>query len=240
MNAGARTEGMRALPSVGWSLTQSPPRVFDVRAGVCVCLCACVPACAGAVPPRSAVATTTSRAAGESFPIAAKRFDVQFCAGINVIARSEGMSALPSVCRSLTQSPPRVFDVGPGVCVCLCACVLACAGTVSPRSPVAGPTRQATCESPPIAAKHLDVLFCAGVTAVARTEGVRRWVGPSRSRRHACLTSVPASMSACVRTCLRARAQCRHGRRWLLQHREQRVSPFPPRRSVLTFCFAPG
>ena len=58
-------------------------------------------------------------------PIAAKRIDLLFCAGVNVVALTEGVRALPSVGRSLTQSPPRVFDVGVGVCACLCvhACV---------------------------------------------------------------------------------------------------------------------
>jgi hypothetical protein len=44
VSAVARTEGMCALPSVGRSLMQSLPRVFDVGAGVCVC-CVCVRAC---------------------------------------------------------------------------------------------------------------------------------------------------------------------------------------------------
>jgi hypothetical protein len=61
---------LRALPLVGRS---PPPR----RRGDCVCLCPCVSACAGAVPPRSAVAHTTSRTARESpSPIAAKSVDV--------------------------------------------------------------------------------------------------------------------------------------------------------------------
>ena len=44
MNVVERTEGVRAPPSVGRSLKLSPKRVFDVSAGVCVCLCvhACV------------------------------------------------------------------------------------------------------------------------------------------------------------------------------------------------------
>ncbi len=45
MNVVVLTEGVRAPPSVGRFLTQSPPRVYDVGAGVCVCLCACVRAC---------------------------------------------------------------------------------------------------------------------------------------------------------------------------------------------------
>ena len=67
----------------------------------------------------------------------AKRVGVLFCAGVNVVARTEGVRSLPSVGRSLTQSPPRMFDVGAGVCVCLCACVPACAGAVTPQSAVA-------------------------------------------------------------------------------------------------------
>jgi hypothetical protein len=52
--------------------------------------------------------------------IAAKRVDVLFCTGVNVVVRTEGVRALPWVGRPLTQSPPRVFDVGTGVCACLC------------------------------------------------------------------------------------------------------------------------
>ena len=58
--------------------------------------------------------------------MAVKRVDVLFCAGVNVVVRTEGVRALPSVGRPLTQSPPRVCDVGAGVCVCLC--VPACLG----------------------------------------------------------------------------------------------------------------
>ncbi len=48
LNAVVHTEGVRALPSVGRSLMRSPQRVFDVGAGVCVCIpaCVCVRACA--------------------------------------------------------------------------------------------------------------------------------------------------------------------------------------------------
>ena len=125
--------------AVSLSLTLSPPRVFDNGAGVCVCLSACMRACAGAVGPRSAVATKTRRRERES-PPSAKRVDVSFCAGVNVVARTEDVHALPSVGRSLTQSPPRVFDVGAGVCVCLCACMRACAGAAEPRLAVATKT----------------------------------------------------------------------------------------------------
>ena len=34
--------------------------------------------------------------------------------------------------------------------------------------------------------KRFDLLFCAGVKSVARPEGVRRGVGPSRSLHYAC------------------------------------------------------
>ena len=131
-----RTVGLRALPSVGRSLTQSPPRVFDVGAGVCVCLCvrACLRARAQLRHGRRWLRKHGERLV--SPPIVAKLVDV-------LVARTEGVRTLPSVGRSLTQSPPRVFDVGAGVCVCLCVCA-----------------------------------------------------------------------------CLRARAQFRHGRRWLEQHRE--------------------
>jgi hypothetical protein len=45
-----------------------------------------------------------------------------------------------AVSLSLTLSPPRVFDNGAGVCVCLCACMHACAGAAMPRSEVATTT----------------------------------------------------------------------------------------------------
>jgi hypothetical protein len=54
VNVVACTEGVCALTSVGRSLTLLPPREFDVVGGVC--LCACMPACAGAEAPRSTVA----------------------------------------------------------------------------------------------------------------------------------------------------------------------------------------
>ncbi len=159
---------------------------------------------------------------------------------MNFVACTEGVRALPLVGRSLALSPPSVLDNGAGVCVCLCACLPACAGAVTPRSAVAGTTLRATRESP-ILAKRVDVLFCAGVNVVARTQSVRALPSVGRfltqCRCHACLTSAPASASACVRACLRARAQLRDGRRWGRQHGEGKVSP-PSRRSVLSFCFA--
>ncbi len=45
-----------------------------------------------------------------------------FCAGVNAVSRTEDVRTLPSLGRSLTLSPPRVFDVGASVCICLCAC----------------------------------------------------------------------------------------------------------------------
>jgi hypothetical protein len=112
---------------------------------------------------QSAVAPPTRRTTGASPSIAAKRVDELFCAGANVVARTEVVRVLPSVGRSLAQSPPRVFDCSAGVYVCLC-----------------------------------------------------------------------------VRACLRARAQLRHGWRWLHQQGELLVSPLPSRRSVSTNCFPPG
>ena len=109
VNVVACAEGVRALPSVARSLTLSPPYVFDNGAGVCVCLCAFTPACAGAVTPRSPVATKTRRREGES-PILAKRVDVLCCAGVNAVACIQGVRALPSVGRVLALSPPRVFS----------------------------------------------------------------------------------------------------------------------------------
>ena len=150
VNVVACTEGVRALPSLARSPTLSLPRVFDSGAGVCVCLCAFMPACAGAVAPRSAVATPTPRREGES-PILATRVDVLCCAAVNVVARTESTRALPSVARSLTLSPPRVFDNGAGVCVCLCAFMPACACAVTPRSAVAPTTSRAASESPILA-----------------------------------------------------------------------------------------
>ena len=104
--------------------------------------------------------------------------------------------------------------------------------------------------SPPsIVAKRVDVLFCAGVSAVARTEGVRTEgvralpsVGQSLTQSPPRVFDVGAGVCVClcVRACLRVRAQLRHGRRWLRKLGEQPVSPPPSRRSVSTYCFAPG
>jgi hypothetical protein len=74
--------------------------------------------------------------------------------------------------------------------------------------------------------------LCAGVTAVAGIER-RRLL----HRHHACLTPACESGSACVRACLRAWAQLRHGRRGPRQHGERLVSP-PYRGDAgrLSFC----
>jgi hypothetical protein len=67
----------------------------------------------------------------------------------------------------------------------------------------------------------------------------RRCVSPSRCRHHACLTSAPAFVSACVCECLRARAQLRHGRRWLRKHGERLVSaPIASKRVDFFICAA--
>ncbi len=41
---------------------------------------------------------------------ACRRSDLPLCAGMNAVSRTEGVRALPSVRRSLAQSPPRVFS----------------------------------------------------------------------------------------------------------------------------------
>ena len=194
----------RACAVVGGSAPHavSPSSVFDVGGGVCVCLCVCMPACAGAVTPRSAVAKPTPRAApraaGECPPIATMRAAVCFARG--ECRRTRSGRACAAVGGSVLHavSPPHVFDVGAGVCVCLCACM---------------PTSQAKRESP-IAAKIKTCcrFICIGVSVVARTERVclhsRRFVGPSRSRRHACLPWAPASASTfvCAHACVRGRS----------------------------------
>ena len=70
-----------------------------------------------------------------------------FCAGVNAVARTEGVRALPSVGQSLTQSPSRVFDVGAGVWVCLCvrACLRVRAKPSVGRSLTLSPQRVCVC-----------------------------------------------------------------------------------------------
>ncbi len=113
------TDGVRATLSAGWSVMMSPPRVFHVC--VCVCLCACMPACAGAVTPRSAVAPETRPAAGE-FPLS-RQSDLTFVLRwVNVVADADVIRSpgVPSgVGRPQTLSPPLVFDVVAGACICV-------------------------------------------------------------------------------------------------------------------------
>ena len=120
------------------------------------------------------------------------------------------------------------------------ACTLTLA---TPRSAVAHPTRRRESEFP-CRGEACCRLFCGRVNAVACTEGVCALPSVGRSltarHRHACLMSAPASASACVRACLPARAQCRHGRWWLLKHRERRVScpPYRGKACCRVFCAA--
>ena len=113
-------------------LTLSPPLVFDVGAGVCDCLCARMPARAGAVTPRSAVAPKTRRAASGSHH-RGKAGSIFFCVAVKVIVGSEGCiangggSAPHTVATTCFTSPPLVFDVCAGVCDCLCARMPVCA-----------------------------------------------------------------------------------------------------------------
>ena len=89
-----------------------------------------------------------------------------FCAWLNVVAGADVVRAPQLVGRSHTLSPPLVFDV----CVfCLCADMLACAGTVLQRSPVAPETRQAACESH--CGEACWLLFCAAFKVLVCDEG---------------------------------------------------------------------
>ncbi len=164
------------------------------------------------MPLRSAVAKKTPQATGECPPSRRSVSTHCFAPG-NAVARTEGVRALPSVGRSLTQSPPRVFDVRAGVCVCLCACVPACAGAVTPRSAVAGSTSRAARKSPSPSRRRRSTYCRRGYRLAHSLRACvrcRRWVVPSRSRRHASLTSAPMSASACVcvRACVRGRRYC--------------------------------
>ncbi len=127
----------------------TPPRVCDGGAGACViCLCVCIPACAGAVPPPWAAATTTQRAACESPASRANALTCSF-AWAHVDLGTEVECALPSTGQSPTPSPPRVCDGGAGVCVvCLGLRLPACVCTVAPPSAVAYPTGRVPSESP--------------------------------------------------------------------------------------------
>ena len=151
----------------------SPPRVLDVGGGVCFCLCVCMPACAGAVTPRSAVATETRRASCGSPP--SRRSVLQFVSRRGERRRRHPGRACAVVVGSVphAMSLPRVFDVDAGLCVCLCACMPACTGEVTPRSVVASPTRQASCESHPHrGAACCRIFFFTGAKIVACTESV--------------------------------------------------------------------
>ena len=135
---------------MGRSLKLSPQRVFDGGPSACVCLCAHIPPCAGAGTPRSQVAYRTRRAARECPPFVVQRVGFLFCAEINFVAGNEVVECTERRgVGSVTMLPPRMFDGGTGVCVCLCACMSACAGTVTPRSAVAHTTRRAASEFPP-------------------------------------------------------------------------------------------
>jgi hypothetical protein len=123
-----------------------------------------------------------------------------FCAWLNVVAGADVVRAPQLVGRSHTLSPPLVFDV----CVfCLCADMLACAGTVLQRSPVAPETRQAACESP-IAVKRVGFYFSAAFKGVVGDEGCMATVGGWTS--HCWLLccvrlSVDVSTEVCVCLC---------------------------------------
>ena len=116
---------MQALPSSGRSLTLSPLIMFDVGAGVFVRLCVFMPACAGAVPPRSAVASSTRRRASES-PHRGEACCRLFCAGVNVVAGTQGVRALPSVGRFLTQFRRHACLTSAAASASACVCVHAC------------------------------------------------------------------------------------------------------------------
>ena len=160
MHVGLRTEG-RVCVAVGESVPHAVathPRVLDGGAGACVFLCACMLACAGVVTPRSAVEPTIMRTASESLLSRRSVLAYVFCWGC---MSGWAVCASPSASRRLTLSPPRVFDVGAGVCVCLCACMLACVGVGTPRSTVASITARPACESP-IAVRPVDFWFLLG------------------------------------------------------------------------------
>ena len=82
--------------------------MFDGGAGVCVFLCACMPPCAGAVTPRSAVADRTRRAASES-PHRGEACWLFFCAGVNVVVGIEGLREPPSLGQSLSVATTRAL-----------------------------------------------------------------------------------------------------------------------------------
>jgi hypothetical protein len=152
--------------SVGRSLTQCRRHACLTQAPACASAWVCMPACAGAVTPRSAVANPTSRATGESPP--PRRSFVPFLLHRGECRCAHSGRACAAVGGSIPHavSPPRVFGVVGGVCVCLFACVPACAGAVTPRSAVVNPTSRAASESPPMAPNRIAVYFASGLDCV--------------------------------------------------------------------------
>ncbi len=139
-------EDVRAPTSVSRSLTLSPPHTFDGGGGYSY-----TSGCVRAFVRVRAQLRHGGRwllQHGERGVSPPSRRSVLTCVFFRGEAGTEGVRAPPSVGRSLTLSPPNVFDVGAGACVCLCACMPACACAVPPRSAVANPTSRAASECP--------------------------------------------------------------------------------------------
>ena len=150
-----------APPSVGWSLALPPSCVFDVGAGACVYVCACIPACGGAVTPRLVVAKETRRRECE-FPHCREACQLVLRVRVKLVART-GERACAAVAGSVRHAvaTTRVLTSAPASAS---ACVRAFLRTRAQFRHGWRWLRQRREQhvSPPIAAKRFDFCFALG------------------------------------------------------------------------------
>jgi hypothetical protein len=169
---------------------------------------------------------------------AAERGDFLLLLGARV---GLGMCAPPAVVRSLTLLWPRVCDDGAGVCIWLCvrARLRAWVQLRHGRRWRRQHRERLVSPRPPSRARVVPLCSSLGTRVGLGTESVRAppSAGQSltQSRTLVCDGCAGVCFCLCVRARLRARAQFRNGRRWLPQHGEGNVSPFPSQPIGVTF-----